>query len=107
MEVHKLLGHGLLEIVYKDALEHELQLCGIPFYREKQFKVMFKDIVLPHYFFADFVIYEDIILEVKAVSAIADEFVKQTLNYMALAHAPIGIIANFGTRSLQIKRLVR
>ena len=107
MEVHTLLGHGLLEIVYKDALEHEFQLRGIPYYREKQYSVTFKDIVLPHYFFADFVVYEDIILEIKAVNGIIDEFVKQTLNYMAIAHAPLGLIANFGAKSFQLKRLVR
>ncbi len=106
MEVHAHLGAGFLEIVYKDALEHEFKLRGIPYVREKKYEVVFKGVALPHYFCADFVAYENIILEVKAVSAIADEFIKQTLNYIAIAKSPLGIIVNFGTPSLQFRRVV-
>ncbi|MFN8456106.1 MAG: GxxExxY protein [Anaerolineae bacterium] len=56
----------------------------IPFEREKVYPVKYKDILLPHEFFADFVVYGNIILEVKAYSKIVDEFIKQTLNYMAI-----------------------
>lgn len=56
MEIHKILGKGLLEIVYKDALEIELKSLGIPFEREKMFEVKYKDVVLKHHFYADFVV---------------------------------------------------
>ncbi len=100
MEVHRILEPGLLEIVYKDALAYEFKQHKIPYEREKKYKVSYKDIILPHYFFADFVIYEDIILEVKAVSGIVDQFIAWTLNYMALANSPVGLIVNFGTPNL-------
>jgi GxxExxY protein len=56
MEIHKILGKGLLEIVYKDALEIELKSLAIPFEREKKFEVSYKGVVLSHHFYADFII---------------------------------------------------
>ncbi len=106
MEVHRILGPGLLEIVYKDALEYEFRQHGISYEREKKYEVPYKTTVLPHCFYADFVVFGDVILEVKAVNGIVDEFVKWTLNYMALGKCPLGLIVNFGTASLQNKRLV-
>lgn len=106
MEVHRELGRGLLEAVYKDALEYEFKHNHIPFEREKAYPVKYKDIILPHEFFADFVVYGNIILEVKARSKIVDEFIKQTLNYMAIAKCPLGLLVNFGEPSLTYKRLV-
>lgn len=106
MEVHRLLGPGLLEIVYKDALEIEFKNNNIPFVREKEFAINYKGIILPHKFYADFVVYEDIILEVKSVKEICNEHIAQTLNYMKLADTPIGIIANFQNKSLIHKRLI-
>lgn len=58
MEVHSLLGKGLLEIVYKDALEYEFKKREIPYAREKEFPVRYKDVILPHTFYADFVVRE-------------------------------------------------
>jgi len=106
MEVHRELGRGLLEAVYKDALEYEFTTNKIPFEREKTYKVRYKDIILPHEFYADFVVYDNIILEIKARSKIVDEFIKQTLNYMAIAKSPLGLLINFGEPSLKYKRLV-
>lgn len=79
-EVHNQLGAGFLEIVYKDALELEFRKENIPYQREKEYTVNYKGIVLPHKFYADFVVFESIILEVKAVSGIADEFIAQAIN---------------------------
>jgi GxxExxY protein len=73
MEIHRILGRGFLEIVYKDALEHELQNRKIIYEREKEYKVEYKGIVLPHKFYADFVVFDDIIVEVKAQQGIAEE----------------------------------
>lgn len=66
-EVYNNLGSGFSEIVYNDALEYELKNLDIPFQREKQFKVKYKDITLPHYFYADFVVFDKIILEIKSI----------------------------------------
>lgn len=79
---------------------------GIPFEREKEFKIEYKEIVLPHKFYADFIVFEDIILEVKSVTEISKEHIAQTLNYMKLADADVGLIVNFNKVSLERKRLV-
>ena len=106
MEVHRLLGCGLLEIVYKDALEIEFRNHNIPYEREKEFSIEYKGIVLPHKFYADFIVYEDIILEVKSVKEISNDHLAQTINYMKLANTPVGIIANFQNKSLVHKSLI-
>ncbi len=64
-EVHNNLGPGFLEIVYKDALEYEFRKANIPFEREKEYVVNYKTITLPHKFYADFVVFDNIILEIK------------------------------------------
>lgn len=106
MDIHNQLGPGFLEIVYKDALEYELFCQQIPFEREKEYEVNYKHIVLPHKFFADFVIYDQIILEVKAISGIADEFIAQAINYLKVSGNKLAIIVNFGELKLNYKRIV-
>ncbi|TRX22844.1 GxxExxY protein [Flavobacterium franklandianum] len=106
MEVHRILGPGLLEVVYKDALEIEFKNKNIPFEREKEFSIEYKGNILPHKFYADFIIYDEIILEIKTVKEINNEHIAQTLNYIKLASSQIGIIANFQNKSLTHKRLV-
>jgi GxxExxY protein len=106
MEIHRILGGGLLEIVYKDALEYEFRKNNIPFQREKEYDIHYKDIVLAHKFYADFVVYDEIILEVKASKDIIDEHTAQTINYLKLADSDLGIIVNFNKKSLQHKRVI-
>ena len=106
MEVHRILGCGLLEIVYKDALEYEFRKNNIPFEREKEFEIQYKDIILPHKFYADFIVYDEIILEIKIAKEIGDEHIAQTLNYINLSRNKLGIIVNFKNKSLQHKRLI-
>lgn len=106
MEVHNNLGTGFLEIVYKDALEYEFRKAGIPYEREKQYIVRYKDVILPHMFYADFVIYDNIILEVKGVSGIADEFIAQAINYLKVSGNKLALIVNFGEMKLSYKRIV-
>ena len=106
MEVHRILDPGLLEIVYKDALEIEFKNHNIPYEREKRYDVEYKGYILPHDFYADFVVYDDIILEVKSVKEVTNEHLARTLNYMKLADTPIGIIVNFQNKSLSHKRLI-
>lgn len=106
MEVHRILGPGLLKIVYKDALEIEFKNYNIPYVREQKYDVEYKGFILPHNFYADFVVYEDIILEVKSVNEVTNDHLSRTLNYMKLAKTPIGIIVNFQNKSLTHKRLI-
>ncbi len=106
MEIHRILGGGLSEIVYKDALEYELRQHGIDFEREKEYPVEYKGVILPHRFYADFVVYDNIILEIKAVSAIIDAHLAQTINYVKLTKGRLGIIINFSNTTLQHKRIV-
>jgi GxxExxY protein len=106
MEVHRNLGPGLLEVVYKDALEIEFKANNIPFEREKEFSIEYKGIILPHKFNADFIVNEDIVLEVKAIKEFSGEHIAQALNYMKLSNSEIGLLVNFQSKSLQHKRLV-
>lgn len=106
MEVHRNLGPGLLEVIYKDALEVEFKEKNIPFEREKEYSIEYKGKVLPHKFYADFVINEDIILEVKAVKEFSGEHIAQVLNYIKLSNSEIGLLVNFQTKSLQHKRYI-
>lgn len=106
MEVHRVLGGGLLEAVYKEALEIEFKENKIPYEREKEFIINYKNHQLSKKFYADFVVYHEIILEVKATKIIVDSDIAQTLNYLAITKNKLRIIANFSINSLQQKRLV-
>ena len=106
MEVHRILGKGLLEIVYKDAIEFEFKQKGIPYEREKKYEIEYKGKILPHCFYADFVVDEEIILEVKANKGVIDEHYSQVINYLTLSKCALGLIINFGTDSLITKRLI-
>jgi GxxExxY protein len=105
MEAHNNLGHGFLEIVYKDALEIEFKRNQIPFEREKEYPVNYKGILLPHRFFADFIVYEKIILEVKGVNRIHDEHIAQAINYLKVSKNQVVLIVNFGEPKLTFKRI--
>ncbi len=105
-EVHNNLGPGFLEIVYKDALEYEFRKARIPYEREKEYIVNYKDIVLPHKFYADFVVYDKIILEVKAVTGIANKFIALAINYLKVSDNKLALIANFGELKLNHQRIV-
>jgi GxxExxY protein len=106
MEIHRILGKGFAEIVYKDALSYELRSKGIPFEREKEYQIEYKKIILPHRFYTDFVIFDKIILEVKAQKGIAEEQYAQVLKYLAVSGCKLGLLVNFGEGSLVVKRVV-
>jgi GxxExxY protein len=105
MEVHKNLGPGFLEIVYKDALEYELIQNNIEFEREKEYKVNYKGVLLNHQFYADFVVFGNIILEVKNTKSIHESHIAQAINYLKVSGNKVALIVNFGERSLIYKRL--
>jgi GxxExxY protein len=106
MEIHRLLSKGFLEIVYKDAFEYELQCRGILYEREKEYAVTYKNIILPHKFFADFVIDNCIILEIKSKAGIIEQHQAQVMNYLAVSKIQVGLLLNFHDNSLQYKRTV-
>lgn len=106
MDVHKQLGKGFLEIVYKDAIEYECRQKQYTYEREKEYLINYKNTILPHKFYADFVLFDKIILEVKSCNGIVDEFMAQTINYLAASKLKVGLIVNFGKDSLDYKRLV-
>ena len=106
MEVHRELGKGHREVIYKDALQIELARKHITFAREKEYTISYKGVVLPHKYFADFVVLEQIILEAKAIESLADSHSKQVLNHLAAAKLKLGLLVNFGADSLEWKRVV-
>ena len=106
MEVHKILGKGHSEKVYGDALEYEFQRNEIPYNRELRYNIAYKDIVLPSYYFADFVIFDEIILDLKAIATLTTSEIKQTLNYLAASKNKLGLLVNFGEDSLKYKRII-
>ena len=105
-EVHKVLGCGLVEAVYQDAFAIELAERNIEFEKEKIIKVYYKDTELDKYFKADFVCYNKIILELKAVSSILPEHKAQIINYLKLSNLRLGLLLNFGSTSLQYERII-
>jgi GxxExxY protein len=106
MEVHRELGKGHNEVIYKDALEIEFKRQGISFKREQEYKLTYKGVVLSHNYFADFVVLDKIILEAKAIESLTDSHIKQTLNYLAASKLKLGLLVNFGEDSLTYKRVV-
>ena len=106
MEVHRILGKGHNEVIYKDALEYEFRLNNIPFEREKEYKIQYKDFILPRKYNADFVVFNEIIFEVKAISQLSISDTKQTLNYLASSKNKLGLLVNFGEDSLKYKRII-
>lgn len=105
-EVHKNLGKGFSEIVYKDAIEYEFLKQNIPFQREKEFSVKYKDTTLKHKFYADFVVYDKIILEIKTVDCFNNSHYNQCLNYLKISKNKLAILANFNLISLEYKRII-
>ncbi len=90
MEVHTQLGVGFKENVYKDALEIEFESGNIPFSPERQFKIEYKGKTLRHKYNADFIVFDKIVLEVKATPVIINPFVAQTINYLKTSGLRLG-----------------
>ena len=106
-EVHKELGPGLLEKVYQEALEKELRMQGIPFEREKRFKISYKGEALEQMYVADFVCYDKIIVELKAVDTLLPIYRAQVINYLAITGYKLGLLVNFNTVQIKPERIVR
>ena len=107
MKVYAKLGRGFKEIIYKDALEIEFKKeSDLVYEREKRFAIVYDGIILQHKFNADFLVFNSIVLEIKAVSEIHSDAFRQTLNYLKAADVKLGILINFGTNRLEFQRIV-
>ena len=105
IEVHRQLGCGFTEPVYQEALAEELSMRKIPFEREKVFTVTYKGKPLPKEFRADFVCFNQIIVELKAVTEFAEEHYAQVYNYLKASGLQLGLLINFGKTLLEYKRI--
>ena len=107
MEVHRELGCGFLEAVYQEALELEFQLRNIPYRREAKLDIYYKGQLLNKQYEADFICYDKIIVELKALSDLIPEHESQLLNYLKATKMRVGLLINFGQQSLEYKRMVK
>ena len=107
MEVHNELGCGFLEDVYQEALEREFQLQGIQYKREELLPISYKGNLLSKQYYADFVCYGCIVVELKAVTSLTKAHKAQVLNYLKAGKMEIGLLVNFGGNSLKWERITR
>ena len=106
MTVHRELGTGFLEPVYQEAFAVELATEGIPFEREAELTILYKGNPLKKKYFSDFVCYEKIIVELKALRDLLPEHEAQLFNYLKATGLQLGLLVNFGLPSLEHKRIV-
>jgi len=106
MEVHGVLGPGFLERVYQDALEIEFCERAIPYERERNCPIGYKSHTLPSLYRADFICFDQVILETKAQSVLTAIDEAQTFNYLKATSFRVALLVNFGTPSLEFKRFI-
>ena len=107
MEVHNELGPGFLEAVYQEAFEIELINQNIPYEREKVLTIFYKKEKLKREFTADFFCFGKIIVELKALSSLDGNHQAQLLNYITATNTKVGLLINFGAKSLEYKRMIK
>jgi len=105
MEVHKILGNGFQEAIYQRALEMEFVLLGIPFLREFEMPIFYKKEQIGTRR-VDFLVAGVVSVELKAITQLEDVHLAQAINYLEAYDLEIGMLINFGAKSLQFKRLI-
>lgn len=105
MEVHKILGNGFQEVIYQRALAKEMMLQGVGFSREHEMPIFYKDEQIGTRR-VDFLVEEFVSVEIKAVTKTEDVHLAQAINYLEAYDLEIGLLINFGTKSLEFKRLI-
>lgn len=106
-EVYKELGNGYLESVYQECLELEFRRKNIPYVAQPVLKLTYKDVILNQTYKPDFVCYNSIIIELKAISNLLEEHTAQLLNYLNATKLKLGLLINFGHYPLlEYKRLL-
>jgi len=106
MQVHKELGCGFLEAVYQEALGREFNLQSIPNWAQPVIEIIYKGTPLDKKYQPDYVCYEQVIVEIKAISALSGLEEAQLINYLKATGLKVGLLLNFGARSLEYKRMV-
>ena len=107
MEVHRVLGCGFLEAVYRAALAQEFELRGVNFRSEMSISIQYKQRTLPLGYRADFICFGEVLVEAKALGGLGPIEEAQLLNYLKGSGLKRGLLLNFGTTSLQYRRMVR
>jgi len=106
-EVHKFLGNGFQEVIYQRALAYEMEKAGLDYAREIEQEIFYKDLEVPiGTRRADFVVQGNVLVELKALSALEDVHLAQALNYLKAYRLEVGLLLNFGAKSLEVKRVV-
>ncbi|HNQ43028.1 MAG TPA: GxxExxY protein [Candidatus Cloacimonadota bacterium] len=106
MAVHNELGSSFLEPVYQEALALEFNKRSIPFSKEHRLEIYYKEALLDKKYYADFLCYDQIVVELKVCSALNDAHLAQALNYLSALKLRMALRVNFGTPRLQWKRVV-
>jgi GxxExxY protein len=107
IEVHRLMGPGFLEAVYQEALAFEMNLAGISFREQVPIKIHYKDIILNKGYICDFLAFDAIVVEIKAIPHLSNTETAQLLNYLRATGKPIGLLINFGSKGkLEWERMV-
>jgi GxxExxY protein len=107
MEVHKFLGNGFQEVIYQRALSHELHISGLGYQREIDQNIFYKELAEPiGTRRADFIVEEKVLVEIKALTKLEEVHWAQTLNYLKAYKFEVGLLINFGAKSLEFKRFV-
>ena len=105
MQVHTILGNGFQEVIYQRALEIEMELQGLSFQREWEMPIYYKDLLIGSRR-VDFFVEEKIMVELKAIIVLEDVHLAQAINYLEAYNMEIGLLVNFGSKSLTHKRLL-
>ena len=106
-EVHKFLGNGFQEVIYQRALAYEFRVAGLEFARELDQDIYYKNLPEPiGTRRADFIVENKVLVEIKAVIHLEDVHLAQALNYLKAYRLEIGLLINFGSKSLEFKRLI-
>ena len=106
MEVHNVLGPGRLEPVYHESLEIEFEMRGLPFVSKPKTDIYYKGRKLKKYYVPDFIVFKEVVVEIKAQSALGKADEAQTINSLKCCKKKVGLLINFGKASLEWKRFV-
>jgi GxxExxY protein len=106
MEVHRILGNGFQEVIYQRALEIEMKQRGLSFRREQEMRIFYKGAEIGSRR-VDFFVEDTVMVEIKALSQLEDVHLAQAINYLEAYGVEVGLLLNFGNRSLQFKRVMK